>query len=492
MKREIRTLIAGAGEAGRAVLEEYRKIGRDHTVIGFADDRITTGDLPEQEKPVLGTTGEIGPIIRDHSLNQVIIAMPSVEADIIQRIISDALSVDDTVSIHVIPAVERLFDGIPLTPALDDFPITGLLGREEYHIDTDLITGHFRDRSILITGAGGSIGSELCRQILKFNVRRIIALDRCEFSIYSLAKTMNGYLDLMQRRPEVSYRVTDVRDRASMDHMFRELRPDIVIHAAAHKHVPLMESNEYEAIQNNVAGTRNVLEACLNSGTGEFVLISTDKAVHPVNIMGATKRLAELVTRSYNTGGPLRTSIVRFGNVIGSRGSVIPLFREQIQGGGPVTVTHPEVKRYFMSIPEAALLVLNASAYAGGGEIFMLEMGEQYRIIDIARKLIEFYGYVPEKEIRIVYTGLRPGEKLTEVLSYEKESLISTGNKKIHVLKPDSSMTDYSAVEGLISTEPGELIALSPVKIREMIQAIIPEYRWRSKDADCGTARIVN
>jgi FlaA1/EpsC-like NDP-sugar epimerase len=286
---------------------------------------------------------------------------------------------------------------------------------------------------------------------------------------------MNEYMDYMKRKPEMIYRIIDVRDREMLERAFEKYRPDIVFHAAAHKHVPLMEFNEVEALRNNVMGTRNVLEAAARSGAEHFILVSTDKAVRPSNVMGATKRLAELVTCYYHEHKKLNTAIVRFGNVIGSRGSVIPLFREQIERGGPVTVTHPEVTRYFMSIPEAALLVINAAAFSRGGEIFVLDMGGQYRMDTIARRLIEMYGLIPDVDIKIEYTGLRPGEKLYEELFHDDGRLSATANRKI-LVKMSRNGLPPERMERFLQEEVDALCSLTSGQARDLLKELVTDY----------------
>jgi len=290
---------------------------------------------------------------------------------------------------------------------------------------------------------------------------------------------------------EIVYRIADVGDTRMLDGIFAAYRPDIVIHAAAHKHVPLMEFNEAEAIRNNVLGSRNVFDAAHRHGAAECVMVSTDKAVRPTNVMGASKRVAELVAMYYFLEKGLRTSIVRFGNVIGSRGSVIPLFREQILKGGPVTVTHPEVTRYFMSIPEASILVLNAAAYAAGGEVFALDMGKQYRVVDVARSLIRLFGYVPERDIRIEYTGLRPGEKLYEELFYDQSLLAQTDNARIFRLNAPAERYDRRAIEDFLEKTIPSLYTLDARAIREAVRSVVPEYEFVLPSASASGNRLV-
>ncbi|MCU0848903.1 MAG: polysaccharide biosynthesis protein [Spirochaetes bacterium] len=476
MKPKSLILIVGAGEAGRVVLSEYEKRGRGDLVAGFVDDDPAKKGSLLNGKRVLGGTGRIRAIIKKHSIGQVIIAMPSVEAGIVSGIIRKIFLKHSEVNVYIVPAAEKFFDAVPISPSLMELPFAELFGREEFTVDVDLIKERFAGRKIMITGAGGSIGSEICRQMLKFDIGGLLAMGRGENSIYNLIRDLNEYTGLMERAPDISYRIADVKDAAIMRRIFDEFRPDIVFHAAAHKHVPLMEFNEAEALRNNVLGTLNMLELCSEFGAGSFVMISTDKAVSPTSVMGATKRIAELVTGRYCRKKGINASVVRFGNVIGSRGSVVPLFREQIERGGPVTVTHPEISRFFMTIPEASLLVINAAAIARGGEIFILDMGRQYRLEEIARRLIEFYGYRPGIDIRIEYTGLRPGEKIEEELHYDNERVVTTGNEKIFVLEAEQDSGD--AMDSFILNDLPKTAGMSGTEIRTLIKKLVPEYGW--------------
>jgi FlaA1/EpsC-like NDP-sugar epimerase len=349
-----------------------------------------------------------------------------------------------------------------------------------------MIKQEFLDKTILVTGAGGSIGSEICRQLLKFRVKRIVMVGRGEYSIYNLIKSISESCKFLEYHPEVVYRIADVKDKRLMEKIFNEYHPQIVFHAAAHKHVPLMEYNEIEALQNNVFGTYNVIDISNQYGVSRLVLISTDKAVRPVNILGASKRLAELVALQYYRKHGLNVSIVRFGNVVGSRGSVIPLFQEQIEKGGPVTVTDPDVTRYFMSIPEASLLVINASAISKGGEIFVLDMGKQYRILDIAKNLIELYGLRVGVDIDIVFTGLRPGEKLYEELHYSDENLHATENNKIYVLDGSNCNHSLKTIESLLEGGIECLLGMSKKEIRHAIGEILSEYDYSASSINDG------
>ena len=482
MKKEVKILIVGAGEAGQMLLEEYKRRGKSSTIIGFVDDDAQKIGSIIAGKSVLNSTDKIDDVVTGYDVNQIIIAMPSAPHGVINNIIDKIINADPGINIHIIPAIEKYFESVPLSPALQDITITDIIGREEYTIDTPVIEEKFYGKTILITGAGGSIGSEICRQLLKFKIKKIIAIGRGEFSIYNLIKSLNDYLEYMDHKPEVVYRIADVKDYLLMSQIFDEYKPDIVFHAAAHKHVPLMEYNVIEAIKNNAGGTFNILELSKNKNVDEFILISTDKAVNPTNVMGATKRIAEIITSYYFKEKKLKTAIVRFGNVIGSRGSVIPLFREQIEKGGPVTVTDPGMKRYFMSIPEASLLVINAAAYSNGGELFILDMGKQYKLIDIARRMIELYGYVPEKEIKIKISGLRPGEKLFEELYYSNEKMVETDNKMIFMLRTGNYKIEKIIVEDFINNKLPNIHDYNTLQIKKIMKDLIPEYDYNELD----------
>jgi len=487
---EKRILIAGAGEAGRMIQAEYLKRSLDRQIIGFVDDDAAKIGKTLGGKTVLGSTRDMRAVIEAYRINELIIAMPSVPAVAVDRVIRLVKAAAPRIPIRTLPSFTRIFD-TPISPDLRELGIADIIGREEFSVDTGAIREHFSGKTVLVTGAGGSIGSELCRQLLRFNIRRLVAVGRGEFSIYNLARSLDETLRYLGPKVEAVYRIADVKDLPMLRRIFTEYRPHIVFHAAAHKHVPLMEYNEIEAVQNNVAGSMNVFEASMESGVGECVLVSTDKAVRPTSVMGASKRLAELVALYYHREKKFKVSIVRFGNVIGSRGSVIPLFREQIERGGPLTVTHPEVKRYFMSIPEASLLVINAAAYTMGGELFVLDMGKQYRVVDVARTLIRLYGLEPERDIKIVYTGLRPGEKLYEELFYDRERLLATRNEKIFILNPQNDNLRPAAIEAFMRNTLSTIARLPSRELRGLIRDIVPEYEFESPPEDGAPQRLI-
>ncbi len=479
MKKLNRILIVGAGEAGVALAGDLRQRGLGNAIKGFIDDDSSKIGGIVSDIIVYGPADSIGDVCAELEISEVMIAIPSASSSFINRIVTGVLAFNSNINLYFVPSAEKFFDSVPIFPSLREFSYSELLDRDEFSIDLHLMEKYFSGKTVLITGAGGSIGSEICRQLLKFGVGKIIATGRGENSIYNLKRDMDDFIRMMKIPvPNVVYRIIDIKDYRLLGRVFETDKPDIVFHAAAHKHVPLMEFNEAEALQNNVLGTNNVLELSSKNHVQKFVLISTDKAVRPTNVMGATKRIAEILSLYYMQYRGLNTTAVRFGNVLGSRGSVIPLFRDQIERGGPVTVTHPDIKRYFMSIPEASLLVINSAAISKGGEIFVLDMGEQFRISDIAEKMIEIYGYTPGRDIKIEYTGLRPGEKLYEELFYNKEEMIRTGNNKILLLKNDSPVLTETEFNILIESVKDRVPYMESEDIRTFIKRFVPEYNY--------------
>lgn len=426
-----RALVVGAGDAGLMVLKELNQrsdLGVD--VVGLVDDDPSKLKKRIGHITVFGSTAELPRLVEDLVIDQVIIAMPSAPASEIRRIVDMCRACE--VETRILPGLFELINGRVSINQLREVSLEDLLGRDAVKLDNASIASYIEGRTVLVTGAGGSIGSELCRQILHFEPRKLIILGKGENSIFSIQQEL-------ARRPEpveVVPVIADVRDRARLEAVFEKHRPELVFHAAAHKHVPLMEQNVFEAIANNVFGTQVVAELADQFGVEKFVLVSSDKAVNPTSVMGATKRMAELVIQDLALVSKSKYVAVRFGNVLASRGSVIPLWRQQIAQGGPVTVTHPEVTRYFMLIPEAVQLILQAGAYGSGGEIFVLDMGKPVKILDLANDLIKFSGLRPGHDIKIEFTGLRPGEKLFEELLTEDEGLSRTVNEKIFVGRP--------------------------------------------------------
>jgi FlaA1/EpsC-like NDP-sugar epimerase len=464
-------LIAGAGEAGRTLLAEFKRNGRADSIIGFVDDDTNKVGTLLCGKPVLGTTDDIPAIVQQYKVKECIIAMPSAPKRQIDRIIGIVRGCGN-VAISILPAVTKLFERA-LTPELRGIGVEELIGREEIEVESSAIEQYLQGKTVLVTGAGGSIGSEICRQLLHFKAGRIIAVGRGEHSIYNLKRMLDEYAQYFEKA-DIQYYIADINDAVRMEKILLKEKPHIVFHAAAHKYVDIMEGNPQEAVRNNCLGTRTMLEVSQKAGVLQFVFISTDKAVRPVSVMGATKRMAEMITLAHN-GTTMRTCCVRFGNVIGSRGSVIPLFYQQIAKGGPVTITHPQMTRYFMSIPEAVMLVINAAVLSRGGEIFVLDMGKQYRVEDVARNLIRLLGYEPNVDIPIVYTGIRPGEKLQEDLWNYGEELVSTLHKKIYTIAHNGFDTD--AVEKIKALTPEQVQHYDEQETKQLIKAIVTDYQ---------------
>ena len=434
----VRTLIVGAGQAGRMILREIENAqfdennpSKDLLPVGFVDDDITKQRSRIGSIAVLGTTPEIVKICEEHRIENIIVAIPSCDGDEKRRILD--ICSRTKCKIKVIPYISELIfsDGEQLIAQAKEIKIEDLLGRNPIEFDRRKISGFIKDKVCMVTGGGGSIGSELVRQIAQYSPKQIIIVDIYENNAYDIQQELvlkyGGGLNLVTL-------ISSVRDYDKMDTIFKEYRPQLVFHAAAHKHVPLMETVPEEAVKNNIFGTYNVANLAERYKVDKFVMISTDKAVNPTNVMGATKRACEMIIQhKAQTGTHTEFVTTRFGNVLGSNGSVIPLFRKQIESGNPVTVTHPDIIRYFMTIPEAVSLVLEAGAIAKGGEIFVLDMGAPVKITTLAENLIRMYGKVPYKDVPIIFTGLRPGEKLFEELLMDEEGLKSTDNKKIFI-----------------------------------------------------------
>ena len=421
-----RALIVGAGNAGELLARDMLSGGDyDCRPVGFLDDDPVKRKMRIHGIPVVGTIATIKQAADKLEANEIIIAIPSASTTVMQKILT--ASEGCTIPIKTLPSVKRLLDDPVSLRQVRPMNLDDLLQREPVETDRQELTPLITGKTLLVTGAGGSIGSELCRQIAQHSPRLLVLFERYENALHSLT------LELGTAFPEVRILpvIGDVTVSDRVDEIFHQTTPHIVFHAAAHKHVPLMELNPKEAIRNNVLGTRTVAEAAVRNGVERFVLISTDKAVNPSSIMGATKRVAEHLMQEFNQEGLTKFTVVRFGNVLGSNGSVVPLFYEQIRRGGPVTVTHPEIKRFFMTIPEAVQLVLQASVIGKGGEVFVLDMGEQIRVADLARNMIVLAGLVPGKDVEIVFAGLRPGEKLYEELFEEHEQVEPTSHPKI-------------------------------------------------------------
>lgn len=424
-------MVIGAGEAANMIIKEI--INSDHIhkvikcIIDDAEDKL--GRYIHGIK-VIGNRGTIIENVMKYEINEIIIAMPSVSRKEISKILEICKETD--CKLYILPGMYQFLNGEVGVSELRGVEVEDLLGRDPIRVDLNSIMGYVKDKVVLITGGGGSIGSELCRQIAGHKPKKLIIVDIYENNAYDIQ------LELQKKHPnlDIVTLIGSVRNEKRLDKIFDTYRPNIVYHAAAHKHVPLMEDSPNEAVKNNVFGTFKTAQAANKYGVEKFVLISSDKAVNPTNIMGATKRMCEMIVQTFNRKSKTEFVAVRFGNVLGSNGSVIPLFKKQIEAGGPVTVTHPDIIRYFMTIPEAVSLVLQAGAYAKGGEIFVLDMGEPVKILDLATNLIRLSGYIPGVDIKIKFTGLRPGEKLYEELLMEEEGLGETENSQIFVGKP--------------------------------------------------------
>jgi FlaA1/EpsC-like NDP-sugar epimerase len=423
---QVRTLIYGAGAAGLALLWELRQ--NDSLmcdVIGLIDDDPSKGHLILQGKRVLGSGEELAVLARKHNIKRVLIAIPSATGPQMVRILQ--LALDAGVQYKMVPGLGEMIEGAGLGKQLRDVAVEDLLGRKPVYLDQEGIRARIQGEVILVTGAAGSIGSEICRQIARFKPQALVGFDEAETPLFEIER------ELQQSFPQLVFHaeIGSITHPEALRRVMQRYQPSCLFHAAAYKHVPMMEKHVFAAIENNVFGTWKVAQAAINNGVRDFVMISTDKAVRPTSMMGATKRVAELLIRSLQHEGSTKFVAVRFGNVLGSNGSVVPIFKEQIAAGGPVTVTHPEMCRFFMTIPEASQLVLQAFSIGRGGEVFVLDMGEPVKIVDLARNLILLSGLQPDREIKIQFTGLRPGEKLFEELNLQSESLVATSHEQI-------------------------------------------------------------
>ena len=464
-----RVMIIGAGDAGRAIIKEI--LDSRHLTMKVCcviDDDCNKEGRYINGIPIVGDRSVILKNVEKYKIDKIILAIPSASKEERREILEICKLAK--CELKTLPGMYQLIDGELNIGKLRDVEITDLLGRDPIQVNLDEIMGYVEQKIIMVTGGGGSIGSELCRQIAMYNPKQLIIFDVYENNAYEIQQ------ELKRHHPELNLVVLigSVRNTHRMETVFEKYRPDIVYHAAAHKHVPLMEDSPNEAIKNNVFGTYKTAKAASEYGVKRFVLISTDKAVNPTNIMGASKRLCEMIVQSFDKISKTEFVAVRFGNVLGSNGSVIPLFKKQIAEGGPVTVTHKDIIRYFMTIPEAVSLVLQAGAYARGGEIFVLEMGAPVRIDDMARNLIRLSGYTPDVDIKIEYTGLRPGEKLYEELLMAEEGMKETANKLIHIGKP-IEMDEETFFDKL--AELKEACYNDDESIKEKVQKLVPTYR---------------
>ena len=462
----VNTLIIGAGDAGATIareIERYHK--RSRKVIGFIDDDESKFNRLMGGVRILGNRYDIPSIVKENKVKEIIIAMPSVTRNEIRNIMEICSPLK--CKVNTLPGMYQLLDDEVLVSHLHPVSIEDLLERDEVRLDMDIVEHYIRDKVVLVTGAGGSIGSEICRQIMRVGPKQLLLLGHGENSIYLI----NQELKNIYKDGPIIPIIADIRDKQQLDQIFTQYNPQVVFHAAAHKHVPLMEIQPMAAVLNNIYGTRNVADVAGRHGVERFVMISTDKAVNPTSVMGATKRVAEKVIISMNDTYDTKYITVRFGNVLGSRGSVIPLFKKQIEAGGPVTVTDPEMTRYFMTIPEASQLVLQAGAMGKGGEVFLLDMGEPVKIIDLARNMIRLSGLEPDKDIHIKITGLRPGEKKYEELLTSEEGTNRTNHTKIFEAALDTVDRDW-LIEKIATFDSCE----TDMDVIGVLQDIIPTY----------------
>ncbi len=469
-KNLISVMVIGAGEAANLIIKEIVNSNFSTMVIKciIDDDKGKWGKYIQGIK-VVGGRDKIVECADIYDVDEIIVAMPSAPRTEIREILD--ICKDTNCKLRSLPGMYQLVNGEVNVSKLRDVELEDLLGRDPISVDMDSILGYVQGKVVLVTGGGGSIGSELCRQIATHRPKQLVIVDIYENSVYDVQQ------ELKQKYPELNLMVliASVRNTNRMNYIFSKYKPDIVYHAAAHKHVPLMEDSPTEAIKNNVFGTFKTAQAAAMSGAQRFVMISTDKAVNPTNIMGASKRICEMIIQTFDKHYDTEFVAVRFGNVLGSNGSVIPLFRKQIAAGGPVTVTHPDIIRYFMTIPEAVSLVLQAGAYAKGGEIFVLDMGEPVKILSLAENLIKLSGYRVGEDIKIEFTGLRPGEKLYEELLMDEEGMKDTANRMIHIGKP------IEVDEHVFFTQLKELkdeCQIENSDIRPLIKKIVPTYHY--------------
>ncbi|RJX24825.1 MAG: polysaccharide biosynthesis protein [Dethiobacter sp.] len=447
-----RLLIFGAGDAGVMVAAELKKHADKHAVVGFIDDDLTKQKQVIQGLPMLGRGEDLPKVVKEKDIAEVVIAIPSASYKEIKSAVNICLEAG--VKVKTMPGLYDLFlNGQASSARLREFEIEDLLKRKIVQISFSKKEGYLAGETVLITGAGGSIGSELCRQVAVLKPANLILLDRDENNLFYIHRELE-----MLNRTQLHPMLRDIQDRTRLEKVFDTFRPGVVFHAAAYKHVPLMQFNADEAIRNNVYGTKNVADLASLHGAKRFVLVSTDKAVKPGNVMGATKRVAEMYLQILNKQSSTLFCAVRFGNVLGSRGSVVPIFKEQIQNGGPVTVTHPEMVRYFMTIPEAVQLIILSGAMIQKGELFVLDMGEPVKIVDLARDMIMLSGLKPDKDIEIQFTGIRPGEKLYEELFTQKELLNTTQHERIFIagnntFSEESFLRELDSLQEILGTD---------------------------------------
>ena len=470
-------ILVGAGDAGEKTLREIKdNPSLSYKVIGFVDDDKTKHGRTIHGVRVLGSIDQLPEIVSRYNVEEILITMPSATGVQMRRVVN--ICENCKVPYRTLPSLGELIDGRVSVKAFRDVNYSDLLRREPVEIEIESIKGYLKGKTILVTGAGGSIGSELCRQIIRFNPALIVLLDASEYNLYSIQMEFEHRLEF--KHYEII--LANIRDKWHIEKVIRKYKPEVIIHAAAYKHVPILELHPWMAVFNNILGTKNLLELAVENRVERVIMISTDKAVNPANVMGASKRVCELLAQALEGENGTRMICVRFGNVIGSSGSVVPLFKKQIEEGGPVTVTHPEVRRFFMTIPEACQLILQAGAMGNGGEIFILDMGEPIRILDIAKDLIRLAGKEPDRDIEIKFIGLRPGEKLYEELITQGEGIVRTEHKKIWVLRPNNwfGHKNKESFKKWLYCKIAELekaaYKCDNETIRKILKEIVPEY----------------
>lgn len=466
-----RLIIIGAGDCGEKITREIHdnpQLG--YNVMGFIDDDHLKSNRKIHNIPVLGNMDELNYYTEQLEVEELVIAMPSISSKKMRNIVKRCE--ESGVPFKTVPGMGELINGKVTIKAIRDVSYRDLLGRATVELDEEKIGAYLKNKKILITGAGGSIGSELCRQVCRFSPEQLVLYERAESPLYEIELELKEHFQHVKIVP----RLADILDKGKLENIFKETKPDVVFHAAAYKHVPMLEHNPWEAVDNNVLGTRNVIDVSNQYNVERFVFVSTDKAVRPANVMGASKRVAELIVQAQNDCGISDTGYitVRFGNVIGSVGSVIPLFKKQIEKGGPVTVTHPDITRFFMTIPEACQLILQAGSMGDGGEIFVLDMGVPIKIADMAEDLIRLSGFEPYEDIDIKFIGLRPGEKLYEELITEGEGIVKTSHEKIMVLK--GVACDLDILNGKLDEMKALMEAQDGHSIIKALKDILPEY----------------
>ena len=468
-----RILIVGAGDAGEALVRDLQKnLSFQYEAIGFVDDNPLKMKAQIHGVPVIGKIESIPKLARLYHIDEIVIAIPTATGSKLREIMEHC--VESEAQIRAIPGLNSVLDGRVTWSQVREINIDDLLGRESVHLEEDNIASYIQGKVIMITGAGGSIGGELCRQVLRFHPQRLILVERAEYNLFQIHREISEKFKYVEIIPCLA----DVSIRTRVQQLFNEHSPDTVFHAAAHKHVPMIEWNPSEAVTNNVRATRVLAEEAISAGVDRFVYISSDKAVRPTSVMGASKRIGELLLQSYT--GEEKTSFitVRFGNVLGSAGSVIPIFKEQIKNGGPVTVTHPEMVRFFMTIPEACQLVMQAGAMGEGGEIFILDMGEPVRVVDLARDLIRLSGFNPDTDIDIQFTGVRPGEKLYEEIAVNEENASQTRHPKIYIGR-HTLHSNRNVIGKIIDLENDAEAGAEAQRMKERIREIVPEFSYK-------------